>query len=43
MFPLRSVIVPGLQVPLTVFEDRYRALGEARDASQKTFHARIEY
>jgi Lon protease-like protein len=26
MFPLGSVIYPGLQVPLTVFEDRYRAL-----------------
>lgn len=26
MFPLGSVIFPGLQVPLTVFEDRYRAL-----------------
>ncbi|WP_411283005.1 LON peptidase substrate-binding domain-containing protein [Lapillicoccus sp.] len=26
MFPLGSVVFPGLQVPLTVFEDRYRAL-----------------
>jgi len=26
MFPLNAVIFPGVQVPLTVFEDRYRAL-----------------
>jgi uncharacterized protein len=26
MFPLGSVVFPGLSVPLTVFEDRYRAL-----------------
>ncbi|WP_372733400.1 LON peptidase substrate-binding domain-containing protein [Nocardioides sp.] len=26
MFPLNAVIFPGLRVPLTVFEDRYRAL-----------------
>lgn len=26
MFPLNSVLFPGLSVPLTVFEDRYRAL-----------------
>ena len=26
MFPLGSVLYPGLSVPLTVFEDRYRAL-----------------
>lgn len=26
MFPLSSVIFPGLRVPLNVFEDRYRAL-----------------
>ena len=26
MFPLGSVLFPGLSVPLTVFEDRYRAL-----------------
>jgi Lon protease-like protein len=26
MFPLNAVIFPGVSVPLTVFEDRYRAL-----------------
>ncbi len=26
MFPLGSVLFPGVSVPLTVFEDRYRAL-----------------
>ena len=26
MFPLNSVLFPGVSVPLTVFEDRYRAL-----------------
>jgi Lon protease-like protein len=26
MFPLNAVLFPGLSVPLTVFEDRYRAL-----------------
>lgn len=26
MFPLNAVIFPGVRVPLTVFEDRYRAL-----------------
>ncbi|CAB4687538.1 MAG: peptidase S16 [Actinobacteria bacterium] len=26
MFPLNSVLYPGVSVPLTVFEDRYRAL-----------------
>ncbi|MBA3782417.1 MAG: peptidase S16, partial [Nocardioides sp.] len=26
MFPLSTVIFPGVQVPLHVFEDRYRAL-----------------
>ncbi len=26
MFPLNSVVFPGLSVPLVVFEDRYRAL-----------------
>jgi Lon protease-like protein len=26
MFPLNAVLFPGLTVPLTVFEDRYRAL-----------------
>lgn len=26
MFPLNAVVFPGLTVPLTVFEDRYRAL-----------------
>ena len=26
MFPLNTVLFPGVTVPLTVFEDRYRAL-----------------
>src|SRR3954451_21675455 len=26
MFPLNAVLFPGVSVPLTVFEDRYRAL-----------------
>jgi Lon protease-like protein len=26
MFPLNSVVFPGLRIPLNVFEDRYRAL-----------------
>ena len=26
MFPLNSVLFPGMSVPLRVFEDRYRAL-----------------
>src|ERR1700754_2100162 len=26
MFPLNTVLFPGVSVPLTVFEDRYRAL-----------------
>ena len=26
MFPLNAVLFPGVSLPLTVFEDRYRAL-----------------
>lgn len=26
MFPLNAVLIPGMSVPLTVFEDRYRAM-----------------
>ena len=41
MFPLGSVLFPGVSVPLTVFEDRYRALVHhllrVEDATQLLF------
>lgn len=41
MFPLGSVLFPGLRVPLTVFEDRYRALVHhllrVEDPTQRVF------
>jgi Lon protease-like protein len=41
MFPLNAVIFPGVSVPLTVFEDRYRAmvhhLIRVEDPTQRLF------
>lgn len=41
MFPLNAVIYPGVSVPLTVFEDRYRALVHhllrVEDPTQRVF------
>ncbi len=41
MFPLNAVIFPGVRVPLTVFEDRYRAmvhhLLRVEDPTQRMF------
>lgn len=41
MFPLNAVIYPGVSVPLTVFEDRYRALVHhllrVEDPAQRVF------
>ncbi len=41
LFPLNSVVFPGMSVPLHVFEDRYvelvETLLEERDPSQRTF------
>ena len=41
MFPLNAVIFPGVSVPLTVFEDRYRALVHhllrVEDPTQRVF------